>query len=546
MRRAGLQDARRSARVGVHARAKYNRPVLRRIVYVIGAGPGAPDLISARGLRCLQAADVVIYDHLVHPRLLQAAPASAERIDVGSASPERLDQEAICYLIAEKAREGKLIARLKYGDPFLFDQGGVEALFLHEQRIPFEVVPGIPAAVAVPAYAGIPVTYPGGGDTVTIVRGHEHETGKLQIDWHALAKMEGTIVAQAGSRYLLAMMEALLANGRPADQSAAIISNGTLLNQRTRTAPLQRLTEQLRDEPVSGPAALVVGDVVGFREHLRWFDARPLFGRRVLVTRSRDQSAEMIELLEAEGAEPVEAPLINIVPPEDYGPLDEACARAGEFDWIVFTSANGAGAFMDRLLEGPRDVRALAGPKLCAVGPGTAARLTRFGLKLDLIPEDHNADAVVTALKEAGPLKGARVLFPKADIARETLPEELVLAGADVTEVVAYRTVTAESDAHLGIYRQLLDRRIDAVTFSSASAVRAFVSIHGADQAIDLLNHTVVATIGPVTAEAAIRYGITPQITPATSTVAALVEALVAHFRARDAAEAARTLESLS
>jgi uroporphyrinogen III methyltransferase/synthase len=521
--------------------------VLRRIVYLIGAGPGAADLITARGLRCVQAADVVIYDHLVHPRLLHAAPALAERIDVGSTSPDRLDQEAICYLIAEKAREGKLIARLKWGDPFVFDQGGVEALFLHEQKIPFEVVPGIPAGVGIPAYAGIPVTYPGGGDTVTFIRGHEHEThGKPRVDWTALSKIEGTLVAHAGGRQIAGMMDALLSHGRPADESAAVVTDGTLLTQQTRSGTLKALATQMRDEPLHGLATLVVGDVVGLRDHLRWFDARPLFGRRVLVTRSREQSAEMIDLLEAQGAEAVEAPLINIVAPEDYGPLDEACARAGEFDWIVFTSANGAGAFMDRLLHGPCDVRAMAGARLCAVGPGTASRLTRFGLKIDLVPDDHSADGVVAALKDTGSMAGKRVLFPKADIARETLPEELRAAGAEVTEVVAYRTVTAESDAHLGIYRQLLDRRIDAVTFSSASAVRAFVAIHGADQAVDLLNHTVVATIGPVTKDAALRYGITPQITPATSTVAALVEALVAHFRAHAETHAPHPSESLS
>ncbi len=506
---------------------------MRGTVYLVGAGPGAPDLISARGLRCLQAADVVIYDHLVHPRLLHLAPARAERIDVGSAAPERLDQEAICYLIAEKARERTRIVRLKWGDPFVFDQGGVEGLFLHEQGIPFEVIPGIPAAVGAPAYAGIPLTYPGGGDTLTFVRGYEDEgRGTPTVDWAALARLEGTIVSYAGPRQLGGIIEALLANGRPKTEAAAIVAHGTLLSQETRTGTLQQLADEFREQRPRGPAMLVVGQVVGLREHLRWFDARPLFGRRVLVTRSREQAGELVDLLEAQGADAIEAPLINIVPPDDYGPLDEACDRVGAYDWIVFTSANGASAFMDRLLGGPRDVRALADAHLCAVGPGTAARLTRFGLKVDLIPEDHSADGVVAALHATGSLQGKRVLFPKADIARDTLPEELRAAGADVTEVVAYRTVTAESDAHLGIYRQLLDRRIDAVTFSSASAVRAFVTIHGADQAVDLLNHTVVATIGPVTSDAALRYGITPQITPATSTVPALVEALVAHFAA--------------
>ena len=424
------------------------------------------------------------------------------------------------------------MARLKWGDPFVFDQGGVEALFLHEQRIPFEVVPGVPATIAAPAYAGIPLTYPGGGDTLTFIRGYEGEGPDVpKVDWEALARLEGTLVSFAGPRQLTAIIRSLLSHGRPPDEPAAIVRHGTLQNQQTQTATLQAFAEMLQDDFVSAPGVLVVGKVVAFREHLRWFDARPLAGRRVLVTRSKDQAGELVELLEAQGAEAVEAPLISIVPPEDYGPLDAACDRAGAFDWIVFTSANGATAFMDRLLQGPRDVRALAGARLCAVGPGTASRLTRFGLKVDLIPEDHSADAVVAALKGAGAMKGKRVLFPKADIARDVLPEELREAGAEVTEVIAYRTVTVESDAHLGIYRQLLDRRIDAVTFSSASAVRAFVSIYGADQAVDLLNHTIVATIGPVTADAAMRYGITPQVTPATSTMPALVDALAAEFQ---------------
>jgi uroporphyrinogen III methyltransferase / synthase len=512
--------------------------LLRSVVYLIGAGPGAPDLITARGLKCLQVADVVIFDHKVHPRLLTVPPAHAERIDVGSSAPERPEQEAICYLIAEKARENKLIARLKWGDPFVFDQGGVEALFLHEQGIPFEVIPGPPAALATSAYAGIPLAYPGGADTVTLIRGYEDDgRQRPRIDWEALAKIEGTIVSYAGGRQLSSMLEALVEHGRPGDEPAAIIRNGTLLTQRTITGTLQELADRLRDEPTSGAATLVVGDVVGLREHLRWFDARPLFGKRVLVTRSRDQATELVELLEARGAEAVEAPLINVVPPEDYGPLDDACRRAGEYDWIVFTSANGADAFMDRLLRGPCDTRTLAGTKLCAVGPGTAARFTRFGLKVDLVPEDHRAEGVVAALKRTGPLSGVKVLFPKADIARDLMPEQLRAAGAEVTEVVAYRTVTAESDAHLGIYRQLLDSKLDVVTFSSASAVRAFITIHGAEQAVDLLSHTLVATIGPVTTDAAHRYGINPQITPAVSTVPALVDAIVAHFQRQSVAQ---------
>ena len=501
-------------------------------MYLIGAGPGAPDLISARGLRRVQAADVVIFDHLVHPRLLRQAPAHAERIDVGSAAPQAMQQEAICYLIAEKAREGGAVVRLKWGDPFVFDQGGREALFLHEQGIPFEVVPGVPAAIGAPAYAGIPITYPGGGDTVTLVRGHESEgREEAAVDWASLAKLDGTIVCYAGPNQLRQMVHALIAHGRPPEESAAFIVDGTLASQATTAGTLATLAQTLETGGPAGPAVLVVGYVVGLRDHLRWFDARPLFGRRVLVTRSRDQAGELVELLEAQGAEAVEAPLIRIVPPDDFGPLDDACARADQFDWIVFTSANGANAFVERLLGGPRDVRALANARLCAVGPGTAAPLTRLGLKVDLVPEDHRAEGVAAAITALGPLTGQKVLFPKSDIARDVVPEALTAAGAEVTEVIAYRTITAESDLHLDIYRQLLDRRIDVVTFSSASAIRSFVTVYGHEQAADLLRHTVVATIGPVTADAAARYQIQPAIMPATSTIQAFVDAIVTYFR---------------
>ena len=254
-----------------------------------------------------------------------------------------MDQEAICYLIAEKAREGKLVARLKWGDPFVFDQGGVEALFLHEQNIPFEVVPGVPSAIGAAAYAGIPVTYPGAGDTLTFVRGYEDEgRGTPSADWAALAKLEGTIVCVRGpspadgdgQRAARERPASGGIRGHHLEWHAAVTGK--------RHGHAGRLADQLREKRPSGPSMLVVGKVVGLRDHLRWFDARPLFGRRVLVTRSREQSAEMVELLEAHGAEAIEAPLINIVPPDDYGPLDQACENAGAFDWIVFTSANGA------------------------------------------------------------------------------------------------------------------------------------------------------------------------------------------------------------
>ena len=503
------------------------------IVYLIGAGPGDPGLITVRGLRYLAAADVVLYDHLVPPRLLRSARPDAEQIDVGTAAPQPLEQEAICYLLAEKAREGKIVARLKWGDPFVFDSGGAEALFLHEQGVRFEVVPGIPAGIAVPGYAGIPITYPGGGDTVTFIRGHENE-GKADtsIDWATLARLDGTLVCYAGPQQLTDMLRALLAHGRPPEDSAAVVYDGTRPTQKTIAGTLAEVVEAVEQGGDRRPAILVVGRVVALRDHLRWFDARPLFGKRILVTRPKDQSMELVERLEAMGADAIEAPMIRILPPEDDGPLEDACARAGEFDWIVFSSANAVDAFIGRLLAGPADLRALGGVKLCGVGPGTAEHLTRLGLKVDLVPAEYRAEAVLRALSENGGVRGLKILLPHADIGRELIADELRKQGADVTEIVAYRTIAVEADreGEPDIYRMLLERSIDVVTFTSASAVRNFVRILGAEPAADLLAATVVACIGPVTAEAAAQSNIHTTIQPSSYTIPALVDAIAKHF----------------
>ncbi|MCM3879554.1 MAG: uroporphyrinogen-III C-methyltransferase [Vicinamibacterales bacterium] len=501
-------------------------------VYIIGTGPGDPGLISVRGLRYLSSADVVLYDHLVHPRLLRYARQDAEKIDVGSAAPQPLDQEAISYLIVEKAREGKVVARLKWGDAFVFDRGGEEALFLHEQGVVFEVVPGIPAAIGTPGYAGVPITYPGGGDTVTFVRGHEDESVTAPpIDWRALANLGGTVVCYAGPRQLPDMLKALLAHGFAKDESAAVVYDGTLPSQHTLDGTLEELAGSKSLLPK--PAILVVGRVAALRQHLRWFDERPLFGKRVVVTRSREQAGELVDLLESLGAETIGAPMIRIIPPDDYGPLDGAVADAGRYDWIVFTSANGADAFMRRLNAGDGDVRNLKGVKLVAIGPATAEHLAFHGLKVDLTPDESRAEAIVQALRDLGEVKGKKFLLPRADIAREVLADELRKAGAEVTEVTAYRTVLAEisSEGEPDIYRMLLDKRIDVVTFTSASTVKNFIQVFGAEQAPDLLRSTAVASIGPVTAGAAEQYGIKTSIMPKEYTVVSLVEAIVEHFK---------------
>jgi uroporphyrinogen III methyltransferase/synthase len=510
--------------------------LLTPLVYLIGAGPGDPGLLTVRGRECLAAAGVVIFDHLVNPRLLRHARADAERIDVGLASPQALAQEAICYLIAEKAREGKVVARLKWGDPFVFGRGGEEALFLHEQRVPFEVVPGVPAALGSATYAGVPLTYPGGGDALVFVRGHEDEgRGRTQIDWETIARLDGTIVCYVGSRQLRSVINSLLTHGRAPDDTAALVYDGTLPTQHTIDGTLEELANNARQSTGRGPAILIVGKVAGLRQHLRWFDARPLFGKRVLVTRARDQAGPLVDLLERLGAEAIEAPLVRILPPDDFAPLDQACARIGEFDWIIFTSSNAVDRFMDRFLAAPRDIRDLKGVKLCAIGPATAEHLMRRGIRIDLLPSDHRAEGVIEAMG-GQTVHGARVLLPRADIGRELIADDLRAAGAAVTEVIAYRTVIAdaERDGEPDVYRMLLDRQIDVVTFTSPSAVRNFVTVFGEDAAADLLRLTLVASIGPTTAQAAERLNISTAIMPEQYTIPALVDAIVDHF-AREA-----------
>jgi uroporphyrinogen III methyltransferase/synthase len=503
-------------------------------VYLIGTGPGDPGLITVHGLNHLRAADVVVYDHLVPVRLLKYARQGAELIDVGIASPQLMAQDAISYLLVEKAREGKLIARLKWGDPFVFDRGGAEALFLHEHGVPFEVVPGLAAGLAVPAYAGVPVTYPGGGDTITLVRGYEDESRTApNIDWASLARLEGTVVCYAGAQQLPLLLEALLANGWPADAQGVVIYNGTLPSQDTVTGTMGELLEIVREHPRRRQAAiLVAGRVVGLREHLRWYDSRLLFGKRVLVTRPREQAAELVDRLTALGAESIEAPMIRMAPPEDPDPLLRAASNPDAFDWIIFTSANAVDAFMTALLDGERDVRALKGPRICTSGTATADKLATYAIKADLIPREFRADAVVASLLALGSMAGVRVLLPRADIGREVIAEQLREAGADVTEVIAYRTILedAQREGDPDVYGMLLEGRIDVATFTSPSAIRNFAKIYGADQVADLLKNTVVATIGPVTADAARQLGIPVTIQPKTYTVPALVDAIAAHY----------------
>ena len=512
----------------------------RPTVYIVGAGPGDPSLISVRGRRILEQVDVVVYDHHVSSALLRAARPDAERIDVGPAAPRPLDQEAISILLAEKVREGKSVVRLKWGDPFVFDSGGKEALLLREQQIPFEIVPGIPAAIGGAAYAGIPITYPGADDVLTLVRGHEGESEEApNVNWAGLASLGGTIVCYAGARQIGAIANALLAHGRAPEEPAALVYDATTPSQRTISATLGAIAgEALHD----APALFVIGRVAALREHLRWFDDRPLFGRRIIVTRSREQAGELIEMLEDRGAEAIAAPTIRIAAPDDAAPLDAAVGVVNRFDWIVFTSANSVDSFMARVLA-QGDVRDLKGVRIATVGPSTASRLNRYGIRVDLTPGEYRADGLTEALEAITPVRGSKVLLPRADIGREVIADDLRRAGAEVTDVVAYRTTLAqgERDGDRDVYRMLLDGEIDAITFTSASTVRNFAQIHGEEQAADLLRDVVVACIGPVTAEAAHQLGIPATLIPERYTIPDLVDTLVEHFRGREPRAHART-----
>ena len=473
------------------------------------------------------------------PTSMRSAPADAERIDVGAAAPQPGEQDAICLLVSEKAREGKVVVRLKWGDPFFFDSGGKEAIFLHEQGIAFEVVPGLPAGIAVPSYAGVPVTYPGAGESVTFVKGFEDGSQTpAKIDWMALAHLGGTVVCYAGARQVPAILQSMIEGGCAETDPAALVQDGSLPSQRTITGTLGELAQRVAGEARRGSSIVIIGKVAALREHLRWFDARPLFGKRIVVTRAREQAMELVDLIEDLGAQAIEGAAVRIAAVADTSALDEAAATASNFDWLVFTSQNGVDHFMRRVMEGPGDVRSLKGPRICAVGPATADKLALYGLKVDVVPREHRAERAVEAMRAYAEIKGAKVLFPRSEIAREVLADDLRKAGAQVTDVVAYRTLAAEPqrEGDPDVYKLLLERQVDAVTFTSASSVRHFVKTLGEEQAPDLLAGTVVASIGPVTAEAAQQLGIRTTVIPKKYTIPDLVDALVEHFGSQTAA----------
>ena len=501
-------------------------------VYLIGAGPGDPGLLTLKGMRCLEEADVVIYDALANSRLLSHVRPEAERIYVGkTAGRHTLPQEEINRLLVEQAKAGRTVARLKGGDPFVFGRGGEEAEALVAAGVPFEVVPGVTSAIAAPAYAGIPLTHRDFTSTVAFVTGHEDPTkADSDIAWDKIATGIGTLVFFMGVGRLPEIVGQLTRHGRSPETPAAVVRWGTRAEQEVVTGTLGDLVEKSRG--MKPPALIVVGEVVRLRETLHWFEDKPLFGKRILVTRAREQASALARRLEAGGAEVVEFPTIRIVPPESFAPLDAALGRLGEFRWLILTSANGVRFLWERLAEAGKDTRALSGLRVCAIGPATAAALESHGILADVVPAEFKAEGLVEALA-AEDLAGVGVLIARAAEAREVLPDELRRRGARVEVVPAYRTLQSDEDA--GAIRSMLrERSVHVVTFASSSTVRNFLEMVG-PETVELLRGVVVASIGPITAKTAAEAGIVSQVVPDRYTIPAFVEALLEYYRGQRA-----------
>jgi uroporphyrinogen III methyltransferase/synthase len=512
-------------------------------VFLVGAGPGDPGLLTLKGKRCLERADVVIYDYLANPRLLDYAPAHAERVMVGKhGGGARVEQDVITRLIIEHAVRGKVVVRLKGGDPFIFGRGGEEAAAVQQAGIDFEIVPGVSSAVAVPAYAGIPLTHREFASNVIFATGYEYPNKPAPaVHWTELARSGSTLVLLMATQQLRASMEKLLAGGLGADTPVALIRWGTRAAQRTIVGTVATIAALAAAHGIKPPAIAVVGQVVRLREALNWFERKPLFGRRIVITRPRAQAAEFADQLEAWGAEVIPFPTIETVPPSSMAALDAAIRRAAEFEWVVFTSANGVRVFFERLQTLGTDVRDWHRARFAAIGPQTAKALQAYCIHVETIPEEFRAEGIVAALAQAG-VAGARVLLPRAAGAREVLPAQLRELGAVVEEVATYAAVLPHAAAQ-ELRDVLLRGEADLVTFTSSSTVHNFAAVFEG-QVEQVLARAAVGCIGPITAETARSYGMTVSIQPESYTIPAFVEAIVRYYAA--AASEARPAASSS
>lgn len=487
----------------------------RGVVYLVGAGPGDPKLLTLRAAELIESADVVALDALVSKEIAARIPAHARVIYVGKrASAHTLPQEQINRVLIDEAKKGHRVVRLKGGDPFVFGRGGEEAEELVAAGIAIEIVPGISSSIAGPAYAGIPVTHRSHASSVTIVTGHEADEGSTAIKWPALAQLDGTIVFMMGLANLGTITQKLIEHGMSPNRPVAVISNATRADQRTVVGTLRSI-----DANVPSPALIVVGDVVKHHDVINWFESKPLFGKRVVVTRAREQASQLVQLLSEEGANVVQFPTIRVAAPESYESLDAVIA--GKYDLLVFTSTNGVDAFFERIQS---DARSLAGTRIAAVGGTTAAELRRHGIIADIVPEKFQSTALLPLLD--ADQRGKRIAVIRAAEGSDELIDELRRRGADVDLAVAYRTIAAGEN--LGELRELIAQNaIDIVTFTSGSTVTNFFEPLTASERKSIFDRALIASIGPVTSESIRKYGRKPDVEAKTAAIESLRDAVV-------------------
>lgn len=498
-------------------------------MYLVGAGPGDIGLLTVKGLKCLQKAEVVIYDFHLNAQILNYISHDAEFIYAGKRGGHHtMTQDEINTTIVAKAKEGKNVCRLKGGDPFVFGRGGEEAQVLVREGIRFEVVPGVSSSIAAPAYAGIPLTHRLYSSSFAVIPGYEDTTKEeSSIDWSKLATGVGTLVFLMAVKNIGVLTQKLMENGRDPDTPVAVIRWGTRPDQRTLQGRLKDIADLVFERDIKPPAVMVVGEVVNLRQELKWYELKPMFGHRILVTR---EHAEGFEDLEELGAEVVQFSTVEIVPPQSWDGLDGCIEGIGSYDWVIFTSANGVRYFFRRLFEKGVDIRDLKGLKICAIGTKTAGEIRKFGLKVDLVPEEFRAEGLIEAfVKEVGAgsprpyvLKGTRFLLPRAEVAREIFPEKVRELGGVIDVPVTYRAVKPEYHGKR-MRRFLKEGRITIATFTSAATFNNFMEIMGEDSD-ELLRNVAIAVIGPVTAKAVCKAGLKVGIMPEEATVEAMVE----------------------
>ena len=492
------------------------------ICYLVGAGPGEPGLLTVKGRECLEQADVVVYDSLAGAALLKLAPPTAELIDAGKrAADHKLSQEEINGLLVSRTREGATVVRLKGGDPILFGRGGEEAAALKKAGLHFEIVPGITSAIAGPAYAGIPVTHRGVSAVFTAFTGHEDPSKDGgDVDYEALARLSGTKVMLMGVQRLETVTNQFLEHGADPAMPVAVIEWAATGRQRTVTGTLKEIVAVASREKIRAPAITVFGEVTELRDRLRWFEDRPLFGKRVVVTRTRHQASALTARLQKLGGEVIEIPTIRTAPPVDIESFREMVKDAHIYDWLVFTSQNGVEAFFDAFFEVYDDIREIGGVNIAALGPATAEALRARHLKVDFQPTRFVAESFVEEFGEQGSLENLRILLVRADVARRVIPDRLSERGAIVDETVAYRTVLEDRDPG-GQIERLKGEGADLVTFTSSSTAANFMALQ-----IPLPQGVKTASIGPVTSATMKELGLPVDIEAAQHDIPGLISAI--------------------